>query len=92
MLGAGLALVLGHEARAQALDLGGTPGAAPVPIQITASQGIEWKQAEPGSDRHRQCQGGARRGDRDGRPADRALPQESRRATPAATANGRTRR
>jgi len=45
MLGAGLALVLGHEARAQALDLGGTPGAAPVPIQITATQGIEWKQA-----------------------------------------------
>jgi lipopolysaccharide export system protein LptA len=32
-------------AQAQSLDLGGPPGAAPVPIQITASQGIEWQQA-----------------------------------------------
>lgn len=29
---------------AQDLNLGGTPGAAPVPIQITASQGITWSQ------------------------------------------------
>ena len=46
---AGLALAFGLAitgvARAQSLDLGGAPGAAPVPIQITASQGIEWQQA-----------------------------------------------
>ena len=29
---------------AQDLNLGGSPGAAPVPIQITASQGITWSQ------------------------------------------------
>jgi lipopolysaccharide export system protein LptA len=39
----GLGLV--GAARAQSLDLGGPPGAAPLPIQITASQGIEWQQA-----------------------------------------------
>lgn len=38
---AGLAPVSAH---AQALDLGGAPGAAPVPIQITAAQGIQWQQ------------------------------------------------
>jgi lipopolysaccharide export system protein LptA len=44
---AGLALAagLGGWAHAQGLDLGGTPGSAPQPIQITASQGIEWQQA-----------------------------------------------
>jgi len=40
-----LAIGTGCAAHAQNLDLGGTPGAAPVPIQITASQGIEWRQA-----------------------------------------------
>ena len=38
-------VLLAGAAHAQALDLGGAPGAAPVPIQITASQGIEWQQA-----------------------------------------------
>lgn len=44
---AGLAFGLGLTgvAQAQSLDLGGAPGAAPLPIQITASQGIEWQQA-----------------------------------------------
>jgi lipopolysaccharide export system protein LptA len=48
LLGASLALSLGLPAlaRAQALDLGGQPGAPPVPINITATQGIEWKQAQ----------------------------------------------
>ena len=43
-----LAAVLGFGAAApaQSLDLGGQPNAAPQPIQITASQGIEWRQAE----------------------------------------------
>lgn len=36
--------VLGPCAMAQSLNLGGTPGSAPLPIQITASQGIEWSQ------------------------------------------------
>lgn len=45
--GAAIAGSLGmRPAQAQNLDLGGPPGAAPVPIQITASQGIEWQQAE----------------------------------------------
>ncbi|GLR65835.1 hypothetical protein GCM10010909_05130 [Acidocella aquatica] len=45
-LGAGLILgaALAVPAGAQSLDLGGTPGAAPQPIQITASQGIQWQQ------------------------------------------------
>ena len=73
-------MVLALPAHAQALDLGGAPGAPPVPIQITASQGIQWQQGSQEVDRHRQCEGGARCGDRDGRPVDRALPQESRRA------------
>jgi len=38
-------LFIAGTAHAQPLDLGGAPGAAPVPIQITASQGIEWSQA-----------------------------------------------
>jgi lipopolysaccharide export system protein LptA len=44
---AGLAFGLGLTgvAQAQSLDLGGPPGTAPLPIQITASQGIEWQQA-----------------------------------------------
>lgn len=37
-------MVLALPAHAQALDLGGPPGAPPVPIQITASQGIQWQQ------------------------------------------------
>ena len=37
-------MVLALPAHAQALDLGGAPGAPPVPIQITASQGIQWQQ------------------------------------------------
>ena len=32
------------SARAQNLDLGGTPGAAPLPINITAAGGISWSQ------------------------------------------------
>jgi lipopolysaccharide export system protein LptA len=40
-----LLLACASAAHAQNLDLGSPPGAAPVPIQITASQGIEWKQA-----------------------------------------------
>ncbi len=36
---------LALPAAAQDLDLGGNPGAAPQPIQITANQGIEWRQA-----------------------------------------------
>jgi lipopolysaccharide export system protein LptA len=44
---AGLAFSLGMTglAQAQALDLGGPPGAPPLPIHITASQDIEWQQA-----------------------------------------------
>jgi lipopolysaccharide export system protein LptA len=38
-------LLLAGPVHAQALDFGGKPGAAPVPIQISASQGIEWQQA-----------------------------------------------
>ena len=38
-------LLLASPALAQDLDLGSQPGAAPVPIQITASQGIQWQQA-----------------------------------------------
>ncbi len=38
------AFAAGLPAVAQDLDLGGKPGAAPQPIQITASQGIEWRQ------------------------------------------------
>jgi lipopolysaccharide export system protein LptA len=34
----------GSPAFAQDLNLGGAPGAAPIPIQITASQGITWSQ------------------------------------------------
>jgi lipopolysaccharide export system protein LptA len=42
----GLALAaLAAPAHAQSLDVGGTPGGPPQPIQITASQGIEWQQA-----------------------------------------------
>jgi len=33
-------------AAAQSLDLGEKPGGPPVPVNITAQQGIEWKQAE----------------------------------------------
>jgi lipopolysaccharide export system protein LptA len=40
------ALLLASPAHAQSLDLGGTPGAAPQPIQITASQGLEWRQVD----------------------------------------------
>jgi lipopolysaccharide export system protein LptA len=41
-----LAMVaLAMPAHAQNLDLGGTPGAPPQPIQITASQGIQWQQS-----------------------------------------------
>ncbi|HUW80537.1 MAG TPA: LptA/OstA family protein [Acidocella sp.] len=43
--GLALTLAMGQAAYAQNLDLGGPPGAAPQPIQITASQGIEWQQA-----------------------------------------------
>ncbi len=45
-LAAGLLLgaALAQPAGAQSLNLGGAPGAAPVPIQITASQGIQWQQ------------------------------------------------
>ncbi len=45
-LGACLVLcaVMAVPARAQSLDLGGAPGAAPQPIQITASEGIQWQQ------------------------------------------------
>ncbi len=43
ILCAGLALA-GPPAWAQSLDFGGQPGTAPVPIQITASQGIQWSQ------------------------------------------------
>jgi lipopolysaccharide export system protein LptA len=39
------AALFATPALAQNLDVGGAPGAAPVPIQITASQGIEWQQA-----------------------------------------------
>jgi lipopolysaccharide export system protein LptA len=39
------ALSLASPAVAQNLDLGGQPGAAPQPIQITASQGIQWQQS-----------------------------------------------
>jgi lipopolysaccharide export system protein LptA len=38
-------VLFASPAFAQNLDLGGAPGAAPVPIQITASQGIQWQQA-----------------------------------------------
>ena len=37
-------LVAAPPALAQNLNLGGTPGGASVPIQISASQGIEWSQ------------------------------------------------
>lgn len=37
-------LVAAPPAIAQSLNLGGSPGGAPVPIEITASQGIEWSQ------------------------------------------------
>lgn len=37
-------LVAAPPAMAQGLNLGGSPGSAPVPIQISASQGIEWSQ------------------------------------------------
>jgi lipopolysaccharide export system protein LptA len=40
-----IALVAATPAAAQNLDLGDAPGSAPTPVQITASQGIEWKQA-----------------------------------------------
>lgn len=39
-----VALAAGSTAMAQSLNLGGTPGSAPVPIQITASGGINWSQ------------------------------------------------
>jgi lipopolysaccharide export system protein LptA len=39
------ALAAASPAVAQNLDLGGQPGAAPQPIQITASQGIQWQQS-----------------------------------------------
>jgi lipopolysaccharide export system protein LptA len=39
------ALAVASPAAAQNLDLGGQPGAAPQPIQITASQGIQWQQS-----------------------------------------------
>jgi lipopolysaccharide export system protein LptA len=41
-----LGSVIAGPALAQNLDLGGAPGSAPQPIQITASQGIEWRQAD----------------------------------------------
>jgi lipopolysaccharide export system protein LptA len=44
--GLALAALCGAPAFAQALDVGGAPGAPPQPIQITASQGIEWHQAQ----------------------------------------------
>lgn len=46
IFGAGLAMIglAAGAAHGQALDLGGSPGAPPQPIQITASQGIEWQQ------------------------------------------------
>jgi lipopolysaccharide export system protein LptA len=37
-------LLLAGPALAQPLNLGGTPGSAPVPIQITAASGITWSQ------------------------------------------------
>lgn len=39
-----VALMAAAPAMAQNLDLGGAPNAAPVPIQITATQGISWSQ------------------------------------------------
>jgi lipopolysaccharide export system protein LptA len=39
-------LLAAAPAAAQDLDLGQPAGGAPLPIQITASQGIEWKQTE----------------------------------------------
>ncbi|MDD2704822.1 MAG: LptA/OstA family protein [Acidocella sp.] len=39
-----LAVLCAAPALAQNLDLGGTPGAPPQPIQITAAQGITWSQ------------------------------------------------
>jgi lipopolysaccharide export system protein LptA len=39
------ALAAASPAVAQNLDLGGQPGTAPQPIQITASQGIQWQQS-----------------------------------------------
>jgi len=39
-------LLITAPAHAQSIDLGDKPGAPPTPVQITASQGIEWKQAE----------------------------------------------
>ncbi len=44
-LGAALILIAAAApAGAQPLNLGGTPGSTPQPIQITASQGIQWQQ------------------------------------------------
>ena len=37
---------LSHPVLAQSLNFGASPNGAPVPINITASQGIEWQQAE----------------------------------------------
>lgn len=39
-----MALMAASPALAQNLDLGGAPNATPVPVQITASQGISWSQ------------------------------------------------
>jgi len=39
------AALIAVPAGAQDLDVGGAPGATPPPIQITASQGIQWQQA-----------------------------------------------
>ena len=41
-----LALLAGPAALAQDLDLGQQPGAAPLPIQISASQDMEWRQTQ----------------------------------------------